>query len=162
MGHQSSLLRSPYYLGTKMIKKLFLFIFTLLINPTFCQQQEIIHRGLYPLPMKGIDAAVTAESLTEPIVIEDTGFYWVYVKHMPSLWTFWKRWKPVRIMAAYAKTSTQEIWRAIDLRFPVFMTIRLEEAQSLKKELLPLGCDIEIHEVPFSFSSKEDAEDFIK
>lgn len=145
-----------------MIKKLVIFTSLLLINPTFYGQEEVIIRRSYPLPMKRVDTAVIAENSTESIVIEDTGFYLVFVKRMPSLWTFWRCLKPVRIMAAYAKTSTQEIWRNIDLGFPVLMTINLEEAQNLKTELFALGCEIEIRELPFSFSSKEDAEFFKK
>lgn len=144
-----------------MIKKLLLFIFTLFINPLFCQQQEAAIRGRYELPMKRIEASTT-DSSAEPIVVEDTGFYWVYVKHMPSYWTFWKRWKPVSVMAEYAKRSTREVLENIDSGMPVLMTMNLEEAQNLREELLPLGCDIEIHEVAFSFSSNEDAEYFKK
>lgn len=44
----------------------------------------------------------------------------------------------------------------------ILMTTSLKEAQSLKTELLPLGCEIEIHEVAFSFDSDEDAKYFKK
>ena len=143
-----------------MIKKLVMFTSLLLINQTIYGQEEVIIRRPYPLPMKRVDTAVIAENSTESIVIEDTGFYLVFVKRMPSLWTFWRCWKPVRIMAVYAKTSTREIWNTIDSEMPVLMTFDFREVQSLKAELLPLGCEIEIYELAFSFGSNEDAEYF--
>ena len=144
-----------------MIKKIVLFTSLLFINPTFCQQQEIIKRRQHPLPMKRAENPGES-NLAEPIVIEDTGYYWVYVKQMPSYWTFWKCWEPFRVMATYAKASTREVLENIDSGMPILMTFNLQDAQSLQAELLPLGCEIEIHEVAFSFSSKEDAEYFKK
>jgi hypothetical protein len=145
-----------------MIKKLIFLISLLLINPAFSDQRLAALRGKYQLPMKRSDRSSSRSlaDLGNSIVVEETGFYWVILKHMPSLWTFWRCWKPVRIMAQYAKTSTHDIWRTIDSEMPVLMTTNLEEAQKLKIELLALGCEIEIHEVAFSFASNEDAEYF--
>ena len=136
-----------------MIKKLLIFTFTLFINPAFCKQQEIIKRNQYPLPMKRAENPGVS-NLAEPIVIEDTGYYWVYVKQMPSYWTFWMRWKPVSIMAKYAKVSTREVLENIDSGMPILMTFNLQDAQNLRAELLPRGRTVEIHEVAFSFSSQ--------
>lgn len=139
-----------------MIKKLLLLVFMFLINLTFCQQQEMIKRGHYELPTKQIENSGES-NLAEPVGVENTGFYFVIVKHMPSYWTFWNRWKPVSIMAKYAETTTQEVLRNIELEMPILMTFNLQAAQNLMAELLPLDCVIEIHEVTFSFGSEEDA-----
>lgn len=60
------------------------------------------------------------------------------------------------------KKTTREILENIESEMPILMTFDFKEVQSLKAELLPFGCETEIHEVTFSFSSSDDAEYFKK